>query len=158
MGVGTKFIITLPQSQQSEFHETPEVSANDKKVIKFKKTILVVDDEPDIRDFLNDVLSDFCENVILAADGLDAVGVLENKKIDLIISDIKMPKLDGFKLLDYTVNHFGEKRPKFLFISGGVDLTPVQDEMLSKFSHGVIEKPFNLDDIKRTIFELFPEI
>ncbi len=158
LGVGTKFIITLPQSQQSEFHETPEVSTNDKKVIKFKKTILVVDDEPDIRDFLNDVLSDFCENVILAADGLDAVGVLENKKIDLIISDIKMPKLDGFKLLDYTVNHFGEKRPKFLFISGGVDLTPVQDEMLSKFSHGVIEKPFNLDDIKRTIFELFPEI
>jgi CheY-like chemotaxis protein len=158
LGVGTKFILTLPATQATASFEIPQDSSNQSKIIKFKKTILVVDDEADIRDFLNDVLAEFCENVILAADGLDAVGVLENKKIDLIISDIKMPKLDGFKLLEFTVNHLGDKRPKFLFISGGVDLTPVQDEMLSKFSHGVIQKPFDLDDIKRTIFELFPEI
>jgi PAS domain S-box-containing protein len=158
MGVGTQFIISLPATQATESLEIAKESSTQKKIIKFKKTILVVDDEADIRDFLNDVLTEFCENIILASDGMDAVNVLENKKIDLIISDIKMPRLDGFKLLDFTVNHLGEKRPKFLFISGGVDLTPVQDEMLSKFSHGVIQKPFNVDDIKRTIFELFPEI
>ncbi len=156
--VGTKFIVTLPSSHPDEDIESGHISSQNKKGIKFKKTILVVDDEEDIRDFLKDVLSDFCENIVLASDGVEAIDVLDQSKIDLVITDIKMPRLDGFKLLDHTVNHLGEKRPKFLFISGGVDLTPLQDEMLARFSHGVIQKPFNPEDIKRTIFELFPEI
>ncbi len=156
--VGTKFIVTLPSSHPDEVIDLSLTSSQNKKVIKFQKTILVVDDEEDIRDFLKDVLSDFCENIVLASDGMDAVSVLQKRKIDLVITDIKMPRLDGFKLLDFAVNNLGDERPKFLFISGGVDLTPLQDEMLARFSHGVIQKPFNPDDIKRTIFELFPEI
>ena len=64
----------------------------------FKKTILVVDDEKMIRNLLNINLTKEGYNVIEATDGLEAVEIATEKKPDLILLDIMIPKLDGLSV------------------------------------------------------------
>lgn len=62
-----------------------------------KETILVVDDEKEIRDLVGIYLSNENFKVIKAANGLDALDILEKNEVDLIILDIMMPNMDGIE-------------------------------------------------------------
>lgn len=64
----------------------------------YKKTILVVDDEKMIRNLLNVNLTKEGYNVIEATDGLEAVEIATEKKPDLILLDVMLPKLDGLSV------------------------------------------------------------
>ena len=59
------------------------------------KTVLVVDDEPDARDFLTTVLEDNGYAVVLANDGTEAIAILEESPPDLVTLDITMPEKSG---------------------------------------------------------------
>jgi two-component system alkaline phosphatase synthesis response regulator PhoP len=63
------------------------------------KTILVVDDEPNVRDYLKMVLEDAGFNVITACDGVEALEIIKMKNPDFISLDLIMPKKSGHKLL-----------------------------------------------------------
>lgn len=67
--------------------------------MKNNVTILVVDDEEMMRDLLDKILSHEGYNIITAFDGVDALEKLSNQKIDIVISDMKMPRMNGFELL-----------------------------------------------------------
>lgn len=73
-------------------------------------TILVVDDEPEIRDLIADFLEDDeGYKIITAEDGIDALeNALPNNKVDLIISDINMPRMKGFDLLNRVKEDYPE--------------------------------------------------
>lgn len=62
-----------------------------------KDTVLVVDDEKDIREVIDIYLQNEGINVITASDGLEALEKLKSNKVDLIILDIMMPRLDGIR-------------------------------------------------------------
>ena len=62
-----------------------------------KNTVLVVDDEKDIRDVIEIYLMNEGINVITACDGIEAIEKLKTNKIDLIILDVMMPNLDGIR-------------------------------------------------------------
>ncbi|GFZ34345.1 DNA-binding response regulator [Clostridium zeae] len=62
-----------------------------------KETILIVDDEKEIRDLVEIYLKNDGYNTIKASDGQEALEVLEEKDVDLIILDVMMPKLDGIE-------------------------------------------------------------
>ena len=66
-----------------------------------QRTILVVDDEPEIRDFLKLYLENDGYHVIEACNGIEAVEKFDNMKIDLIILDIMMEQKDGIETLKY---------------------------------------------------------
>ena len=66
---------------------------------KLKKTILVVDDETDSRIILRDTLLEAGYEVLEAADGVMALGLLEKRAIDLLITDRSMPGMGGLELL-----------------------------------------------------------
>ena len=61
--------------------------------------ILVVEDDSELRDLFCTVLSDNGYVAIPATDGLNAFDVLEQQYIDLIISDVMMPKMNGFEMI-----------------------------------------------------------
>jgi DNA-binding NtrC family response regulator len=67
------------------------------------KTILVVDDEPDVREYLRTVLEDAEFNVVTAGDGEEALEVIQRERPDFISLDLIMPKKSGHKLL-YELN------------------------------------------------------
>lgn len=60
-----------------------------------KAKVLVADDEPLIREFLHQVLTDSGYEVVTVADGVEALVAAERERPDLILLDIKMPNLDG---------------------------------------------------------------
>ncbi len=62
-------------------------------------TILVVDDEEMMRDLLGKILSREGYNIITAINGVNALEKLSNNKVDIVISDMKMPRMNGFELL-----------------------------------------------------------
>ena len=62
-------------------------------------TILVVDDEVPMRDLLNSILTRDGYRVLLADCGAAALDILECESVDLVISDLKMPGMNGFELL-----------------------------------------------------------
>ncbi|MBU1674609.1 response regulator, partial [bacterium] len=63
------------------------------------KTVLVVDDEPNVRDYLAMILQDAGFNVVTAGDGVEALEIIKKKVPDFISLDLLMPKKSGHKLL-----------------------------------------------------------
>jgi DNA-binding NtrC family response regulator len=61
--------------------------------------ILLVDDEDGYREVIARILTKAGYEVLQAADGLEALSLLENSKVDLVISDILMPALNGYALV-----------------------------------------------------------
>lgn len=101
--------------------------------------ILLVDDNEDFLMLMKDILYTNGYSVTTATDGEEACGILDSMDIDLIISDIKMPKLDGIKLHAFARETEKYKDTKFVFISGYKDvyadlmkLDPKKDYLFDK--------------------------
>jgi CheY-like chemotaxis protein len=80
--------------------------------------ILVVDDEKGFLDVMGDLLRDYGYEVLLAEDGKQAREFLEVEKVDLIISDVFMPTLDGVRFHSYVREFTDAHDVPFIFISG----------------------------------------
>jgi CheY-like chemotaxis protein len=75
--------------------------------------ILVVDDELNMRLVLKTLLSKEGYEVVTASDGFEALRVLKNDDVKVIVTDLKMPKLDGMGLLDRVIREYhGGRRPE----------------------------------------------
>ena len=72
---------------------------NNEKIDSSPLTVLVIEDHPDQRELLAIVLQREGYRVITAANGLEALEKLENENIQIALSDIMMPKMDGFELI-----------------------------------------------------------
>ncbi len=113
-----------------------------------KFSILIVDDEKVLLDSLARYLSD--EYVIYtASNGNDAVQKLyENSDIELILSDVEMPEMDGIELLD-KVNTSCKNIP-FIFITGSLIVKKAVDAM-RKGAYDYQTKPVDLDRLGTAI-------
>lgn len=86
-----------------------------------RRTILVVDDEPRTRNGLRSMLEAWGEGdvqVLTAADGQEALGMLEQTAIDLLLTDIRMPLIGGLHLVDVMRRTAREPHPAVILISG----------------------------------------
>jgi len=63
-------------------------------------TILYVEDDSITQDIISEILRDFCWDVKLASNGEEALSIFENENIDLIITDIEMPQMDGIAFIE----------------------------------------------------------
>jgi CheY-like chemotaxis protein len=115
--------------------------------------ILVVDDEPGIRELLFDILNFLGFQSIVAANGVEALETLARDKVDLIISDIRMPQMNGIELLKAAK----KQNPKIPFILvSGYKLNDVDKAFADEMANGFLAKPFEIDQIKNIIFNLLP--
>lgn len=79
--------------------------------------ILVVDDEATIREPLADFLQNLGHEVTEAADGLDALTRLTERDFDLVLTDVMMPRMNGFQLLERALPHLAERTPMLILSS-----------------------------------------
>lgn len=95
-------------------------------------TVLVVDDEFPIRHYMARVMADEGYRVLTAADGIEALGVLERSvpRVDLVITDVLMPLMTGPELAAQLAGR--QLPPPVLFVSGGHNLGDVPGPMLQK--------------------------
>ena len=103
-------------------------------------TLLVVDDEEDLREILSMSLIRSGFNVLEAGNGKEAFEIIKSKKIDLVISDIQMPKGNGVELLENLRNEHHEL-PVLLFITGFSDISV--EDAYNKGADAIFSKPFN---------------
>ncbi len=107
--------------------------------------VLVVDDDDKIRILLLDTLSALGYKTIGAEDGEEALALLEKQKPDVVISDIKMPKLNGLSLLRNIKN----KDPKIpVLMITGYNFTYTKDQALDSGADGFLIKPFRIGKIE----------
>ncbi len=134
-------------------------------------TILIVDDEKSMRDFLKILLVKDGYEVIVAGDGEQALAALGKNRIDLVVSDIRMPGISGLELLA-KIKDESEDIPVIMITAFASPNDAVQ--AMKNGAYDYISKPFNVDEIKSVIHsatnqteatlkiqqaeELFPEI
>lgn len=107
------------------------------------KNILIIDDEIDICEVLEFHFEDNGFNVITKNTSEDALKVINSDvKIDCIISDFRMPKMNGLELFQSTKN---SKVSPFIIITGASDVSA--DEMLSVGISSVLHKPIEFPDL-----------
>jgi chemosensory pili system protein ChpA (sensor histidine kinase/response regulator) len=82
-----------------------------KALVQFRYRILVVDDDPSIRESAGIVLESEGYEVLTASDGLDGLRALSKSLPDLIISDLNMPRMSGFEFLAIVRKRFPTSRP-----------------------------------------------
>jgi two-component system NtrC family sensor kinase len=118
------------------------------------KRVLVVDDQTPVRELVAAVLAADGLSVETARDGADALRLLDSaKRYDLIVSDLKMPGLDGPSLYLELTRRWPDTRPQLLFISGFVD-SPQYSGFLQGTQVQVLLKPFAVDDLSRAVSSL----
>jgi len=116
------------------------------------KSVLIVEDEPELLEILALELKLSGYDVATAADGQTAMNILKARPVDLVISDLYMPGQDGLQLVDY-LNQQISPRPLIVLISGAInndDPLPegrqVEAQLAKPFDslalHAVIQKVF----------------
>jgi CheY-like chemotaxis protein len=113
-------------------------------------TVLVVDDEGSLRKSIvrNLEIEDF--NVLSAANGREAIEIVKAQKIDFVLSDVRMPDMDGVELLD-EIRKYSPTVPIVVLMTGFAEVS--KEEVLEKGALDLIAKPFDIDAIVEVIKE-----
>jgi DNA-binding NtrC family response regulator len=109
----------------------------------FKGRILVVDDEVDLAETLRDLIMLYGYEVEIAANGLEAQSCLNLQRYDLVISDIRMPVMDGIQLL--SLIHQQHHGTPVILISGFSDYD--EKAAAENGSCGLLSKPIEMADL-----------
>ena len=112
--------------------------------------ILAVDDSLTMREMLRQTLTEAGFQVVLAEDGLDALERLPGAEPDLILTDLNMPKMDGFGLIDAVRNGELYARVPILVLTTESAAT-LKDRARSAGATGWITKPFDEHSLVSTI-------
>ena len=120
--------------------------------VKVGSTILLVEDNVDLLELMTKWLSPEY-NIIKAVNGLVAIQQLENKDVDLIVSDIMMPELDGLGLLKEVRSNYKFSHIPVIFLTAKNNLNS-KIESLDCGADAYIEKPFSFSYLKAQISNL----
>ncbi len=115
-------------------------------------TILVVDDEQMMRDLLQKILSRDGYSVSTAEDGEAALKMLESVSVDIVISDIKMPRLNGFELLRIVKREY--PRIAMIMMTAYGDSYTVKDALLLGADE-YVSKPFKSHEISLIVERVY---
>jgi len=123
------------------------------KPIEQQSAILVVDDEAEIRDALAEILSGARHRVVTATSGRDALQRMALQHFDAILTDIRMPDLDGRALYQEIEKRWPGRASRVVFVTGDTLASGLR-EFVSSSGRPVIEKPFLPSEVRRVIAEL----
>ena len=149
VGQGTLFLVRLPSSDQALSPAAPEAAAAPSQR---RGRLLVIDDEDDLRDVMQKVLSHDHE-VLVASSGSAGQALLSrDRRFDLILCDLMMPELSGMDLHAWLKPLDPALADRIVFVSGGA-FTPKAAAYLAPLPNQRLEKPFNLAVLKAMIAE-----
>lgn len=162
-GKGSTFTLNIPMDLKTDEHaeeavevqnETPvpETSAD---ASQERRNIMVVDDNPDFRDYLVGELSDLY-SVTSAADGLQCLKMLKTVNPEVIICDVMMPNMDGFEVVKAIKDNIETSHIPVILLSARTS----EDIRLEGYETGAdayLTKPFNLDILLARVRNLIEE-
>ncbi len=115
------------------------------------RKVLIVDDNINMSSLLGDILEVFQCQSTQANDGEEALRLLKEEEYDLVITDMRMPKMSGLDLLRFVKDNY----PKLpVVVISGFNLGPPQDAMVADIADGFLNKPFKVEDIEKLLKKL----
>jgi signal transduction histidine kinase/DNA-binding response OmpR family regulator len=146
--VGSIFTVTLPaeRANMPKADKEAQTDTSDEAPADVLKTILVVDDNQDMLSFVSSCMKESF-NVFTASDGDAALEILQREQVNLIISDVMMPGIDGFELCrrvksDITLSHI----PIILLTARTTDVSRIEGLQLGADDY--LTKPFNVEVLR----------
>jgi len=119
--------------------------------------ILVVDDEPTVAGVLAEMLSLDGHQVEIATNGVMALDKLQERSYDLILSDLRMPELDGPGLYRELASRHPKLLRHIIFLTGDA-LSPQVQTFLEQTQVPSLHKPFTLEGLRRVIHQVLQEV
>jgi len=121
-------------------------------MVDFKQyTLLIVDDDDALRDVM---VFDFKRkgfNVLSAENGEKGFEIVDNNKVDVVVSDIRMPNGDGIFLLE-KIRKYYPSVPSVIFVTGFADISDA--ECIAKGARKVLSKPFERKKLMDAVLEV----
>jgi len=152
LGKGTQFDLYFPRYQYNDRPALPSPSITKHRAVTGNETILVVDDEPALRELCRQILQDAGYTVFTANDGAQALATLaENNNIALVLSDVVMPNMDGFTL----AHEIKLRHPGIIIqlVSGFAYDQSIDDTDLP-LANNMIAKPYSVEELLDRLQEL----
>jgi two-component system sensor histidine kinase/response regulator len=115
-----------------------------------RKRLLAVDDEPDMLDFLERVFRNEFE-VLRASSGEEAIAVLEQGPVDIIVTDQKMPRMTGVQLLEKILDAYPQLVK--VLVSGYTDVPDIQRAVERCHIHQYVVKPVDSERLREAVRE-----
>ncbi|MEX2409277.1 MAG: ATP-binding protein, partial [Rhodovibrionaceae bacterium] len=149
-GEGATFVIALPAKPRQD---RPAGLAGGTAAPSAALRVLLIDDEADVREILSECLRGLGHEVELAESGGDALNLMGRNSYDVILSDLRMPGLDGPRLYTHLCDHAPELLGRLGFVTGDA-MSPAVRSFLKTAKRPYIEKPANPDDLRDLIARL----
>ncbi len=110
--------------------------------------ILAVEDEPEYLEMLKDVMSSIGHTITIAQNGSEALELLDNEKIDVVVSDVRMPTMNGIEFHKQMRAKPAYRNTPFIFLTGLDDLSEVK-AICKADCDLLLQKPFPIDKLIR---------
>jgi signal transduction histidine kinase len=146
-GNGASFVVELPVTPGTRREQAAAPTAEELKRLAGRH-VLVVEDEPGLAGAVCDALTDAGFVVDRAADGEEALGYVHERPYDLVICDLKMPRLDGRAFYRAIAATAPELAARLIFVTGDVVGTDAE-RFLEESGCPWLAKPFRLGDLLR---------
>ena len=118
--------------------------------------ILVVDDEDNLRDVLVEVLKRDGHEVDSAVDGAEGLRRVEERRYDLVVTDLRMPGLEGPELYRALRQRYPDDPPRVIFMSANTGIEEYAT-FLAGTGEPALEKPFNLADMRQVVLQVLAQ-
>lgn len=120
-----------------------------------RKTIMTVDDAATMRKMISFTLKGAGHDVLEAADGAEAYGVLSQRAVDLVITDVNMPNMDGIELVRRLRAHPNHQRTPILMLT--TESQPeIKQQGKAAGATGWIVKPFQQEQLLAVVARVLP--
>jgi two-component system NtrC family sensor kinase len=147
-GRGARFTVELPIVTPTS--EMADNIGTAPAAIKGQKRVLVIDDEGHLRELLQEILTREGHQIFTAANGKEALAMLQKRAFDLIITDIKMPETDGRELYTQLKARGSQYADRLLFVTGDL-MNADTVRFLESTGNPWLAKPFQLDAVRLAV-------
>ena len=145
---GTAFVIELPVVAPPVV--TPSAASAQTPVVVTPHRVLVVEDETELAEIVAEAVERDGHTTGIASNGAMALEMLGRERYDLIISDTKMPVLDGERFYEELERRYPRLRERILFLTGDV-LSREKRQFLERTGAPYLAKPCDLDEVRRIV-------
>ena len=154
---GASFLLSLPLAGAAEAPATPMPAVNPPAALdghaEARTTrVLVVDDESELTDLMRTMLEDAGHEVVTAESGEVALELLSMVEVDVIVSDLRMPDMDGSALWRAVREHHPTLATRMLFVTGDT-LSPAARQFLDEARCARLDKPFTREALVAGVAE-----
>lgn len=147
-GAGARFIVELPVvAVPAQRRETERLAPVSSSSAPTSARILVVEDEPTVAQLIVDVLGEEGHHVESVLDSQEGLTLLSRSRYDLVICDLRMPRLDGRAFYDALVRAGSPVQSRIIFITGDT-MAPRTVAFLERHGLPYLAKPFLVEELK----------